>query len=242
MSTPLQPRGTLRSRFVPQAHADIFRRIGAGARNCDLGDEGLYLAEELVAADRWLGESDAAEAPGGNGLVENRRALMSGTASRRPRNSVVIPTQPHRVRDSTRADVPPRDRGVADSVRPESGTARPRNPPALRNRREAFRGTRTDPARSRITRRRGNPSRVPAAGSTPGMPLGHGARPAQGRISTSSPRAGVEVLTGSFRASTPADQEERERTVTEPSGSAVMTIARRDGLRAGSCAGGLRLR
>jgi exodeoxyribonuclease V alpha subunit len=59
MSTPLQPRGTLRSRFVPSSHADIFRRIGAGARTCDLGDEGLYLAEELVAADRWLGEQDA---------------------------------------------------------------------------------------------------------------------------------------------------------------------------------------
>ena len=59
MSTPLQPRGTLRSRFVPATSADIFRRIGAGARTCDLGDEGLYLAEELVAADRWLGEADA---------------------------------------------------------------------------------------------------------------------------------------------------------------------------------------
>ncbi|MDQ3337117.1 MAG: exodeoxyribonuclease V subunit alpha [Myxococcota bacterium] len=59
MSTPLQPRGTLRSRFVPSPYADIFRRIGAGARTCDLGDEGLYLAEELVAADRWLGEQDA---------------------------------------------------------------------------------------------------------------------------------------------------------------------------------------
>ncbi len=59
MSTPLQPRGTLRSRFVPTTTGDIFRRIGAGARTCDLGDEGLYLAEELVAADRWLGDADA---------------------------------------------------------------------------------------------------------------------------------------------------------------------------------------
>jgi exodeoxyribonuclease V alpha subunit len=58
MSTPLQPRGTLRSRFVPSTTNDIFRRIGVGARTCDLGDEGLYLAEELVAADRWLGEHD----------------------------------------------------------------------------------------------------------------------------------------------------------------------------------------
>ena len=59
MSAPLLPRGTLRSRFVPTTNADIFRRIGVGARTCDLGDEGLYLAEELVAADRWLGEGDA---------------------------------------------------------------------------------------------------------------------------------------------------------------------------------------
>lgn len=60
MSTPLLPRGTLRSRFAAApAHADIFRRIGVGARTCDLGDEGLYLAEELVAADRWLGDADA---------------------------------------------------------------------------------------------------------------------------------------------------------------------------------------
>ena len=36
----------------------MFRRLGIGARRCDLGDEGLYLAEEIVAADRWLGGSD----------------------------------------------------------------------------------------------------------------------------------------------------------------------------------------
>src|SRR5262245_32729658 len=59
MTSPLLPRGTLRSRFVPAPNADIFRRIGVGAHTCDLGDEGLYLAEELVAADRWLGEADA---------------------------------------------------------------------------------------------------------------------------------------------------------------------------------------
>nr|MBA3821389.1 AAA family ATPase [Deltaproteobacteria bacterium] len=59
MSTPLLPRGTLRSRFVSSTKADLFRKIGAGARSCDLGDEGLYLAEELVAADRWLGDADA---------------------------------------------------------------------------------------------------------------------------------------------------------------------------------------
>src|SRR5688500_2242035 len=36
----------------------MFRRLGIGAQRCDLGDEGLYLAEEIVAADRWLGGSD----------------------------------------------------------------------------------------------------------------------------------------------------------------------------------------
>ncbi len=64
MTAPLHPRGTLRSRFEPVA-SDVFRRLGIGARSCDLGDEGLYLAEELVAADAgWLGSgsSDQAEA------------------------------------------------------------------------------------------------------------------------------------------------------------------------------------
>lgn len=58
MTSPLQPRGTLRARFEPQAGADMFRRLGVGARSCDLGDEGLYLAEELVAADQWFGGRD----------------------------------------------------------------------------------------------------------------------------------------------------------------------------------------
>jgi exodeoxyribonuclease V alpha subunit len=75
VTTPLQPRGTLRARFSlrqaasmiapgaprgsdPQLSADMFRRLGVGARSCDLGDEGLYLAEELVAADQWFGGRD----------------------------------------------------------------------------------------------------------------------------------------------------------------------------------------
>jgi exodeoxyribonuclease V alpha subunit len=58
VTAPLQPRGTLRARFEPQPGADMFRRLGVGARSCDLGDEGLYLAEELVAADRWFGGRD----------------------------------------------------------------------------------------------------------------------------------------------------------------------------------------
>jgi exodeoxyribonuclease V alpha subunit len=55
----LHPRGSLRAKFAPIGDQDaIFRKLGVGARRCDLGDEGLYLAEEIVAADRWLGGSD----------------------------------------------------------------------------------------------------------------------------------------------------------------------------------------
>ncbi len=62
MTAPLHPRGTLRNRFEPVA-ADVFRRLAIGARSCDLGDEGLYLAEELVAADvGWLGSGEHPEA------------------------------------------------------------------------------------------------------------------------------------------------------------------------------------
>lgn len=57
--TTLHPRGTVRARFESTDPVDaVFRRLGIGARRCDLGDQGLYLAEELVAADRWLGGSD----------------------------------------------------------------------------------------------------------------------------------------------------------------------------------------
>ncbi len=58
MTTPLSPRGTLRACFEPPHGADMFRQLGVGAQSCDLGDEGLYLAEELVAADRWFGGRD----------------------------------------------------------------------------------------------------------------------------------------------------------------------------------------
>ena len=62
MSATLHPRGTLRARFEPVG-SDVFRRLGVGARSCDLGDEGLYLAEELVAADiGWLGSAEHPEA------------------------------------------------------------------------------------------------------------------------------------------------------------------------------------
>jgi exodeoxyribonuclease V alpha subunit len=66
VTQPLHPRGTLRARFAPgrggapsSIDDEVFRRLGVGARKCDLGDEGLYLAEELVEADRWLGGGDS---------------------------------------------------------------------------------------------------------------------------------------------------------------------------------------
>jgi exodeoxyribonuclease V alpha subunit len=63
MTATLDPRGTLRA-LVDRATVDddVFRRLGIGARRCDLGDQGLYLAEELVAADRWLDGPDQREA------------------------------------------------------------------------------------------------------------------------------------------------------------------------------------
>jgi exodeoxyribonuclease V alpha subunit len=56
MST-LRPSGTLRAKLTGERDS-MFRTLDVGARRCDLGDEGLYLAEEIVAADRWLGGSD----------------------------------------------------------------------------------------------------------------------------------------------------------------------------------------
>lgn len=63
MSQPLHPQGTLRARIERVGSGELFRRLGVGARSCDLGDQGLYLAEELVAADvGWLGANDQPEA------------------------------------------------------------------------------------------------------------------------------------------------------------------------------------
>jgi exodeoxyribonuclease V alpha subunit len=51
----LHPDGAIAARFGDGGGADdVFRRLEAGARRCDLGDEGLYLVEEIVHADRWL--------------------------------------------------------------------------------------------------------------------------------------------------------------------------------------------
>jgi exodeoxyribonuclease V alpha subunit len=58
VTAPLLPGGTLRARFEQRPCTDMFRQLGVGAKSCDLGDEGLYLAEELVAADQWFGGRD----------------------------------------------------------------------------------------------------------------------------------------------------------------------------------------
>ena len=63
MTQPLHPQGTLRARFERVGNGELFRKLGIGARSCDLGDEGLYLAEELVSSDSgWLGTSEQPEA------------------------------------------------------------------------------------------------------------------------------------------------------------------------------------
>ena len=63
MTQPLHPQGTLRARIERVGTGELFRKLGVGARSCDLGDEGLYLAEELVSSDAgWLGTSEQPEA------------------------------------------------------------------------------------------------------------------------------------------------------------------------------------
>jgi len=57
MTTALSPMGAVRRVFVGVDQRDdaLFRALGVGARRCDLGDAGLYLAEELVKWNDWLG-------------------------------------------------------------------------------------------------------------------------------------------------------------------------------------------
>lgn len=55
---PLSPLGAVRRRFSGDATDAFFRSLGVGAARCDLGDQGLYLAEELVQWNSWLGEED----------------------------------------------------------------------------------------------------------------------------------------------------------------------------------------
>jgi exodeoxyribonuclease V alpha subunit len=55
---PLSPAGTVAARFGGSDRDELFRFLGLGAARCDLGDQGLYLAEEIVRADRWLGPAE----------------------------------------------------------------------------------------------------------------------------------------------------------------------------------------
>jgi hypothetical protein len=57
-STPLSPLGAVRRRFAGDASDDFFRRLGVGAARCALGDQGLYLAEELVSWNPWMNDDD----------------------------------------------------------------------------------------------------------------------------------------------------------------------------------------
>ena len=63
----LRPDGTLRARFQPTARTDMFRRLGIGAKKCDLGDEGLYLAAALRAP------TDAAARESARAFLDTRR-------------------------------------------------------------------------------------------------------------------------------------------------------------------------
>jgi len=65
---PISPAGTVAVHFGGAAGqtaaggagaaSALFRRLGVGAARCDLGDQGLYLAEELVRADPWLADTE----------------------------------------------------------------------------------------------------------------------------------------------------------------------------------------
>ena len=55
---PLSPRGAVRRHLGGSGERGAdddawFRKLGIGARRCDLGDQGLYLAEELLGWSAW---------------------------------------------------------------------------------------------------------------------------------------------------------------------------------------------
>lgn len=56
--TPLSPLGAVRRRFAGDAGDAFFRQLGVGAARCDLGDQGLYLAEELVSWNPWMSDDE----------------------------------------------------------------------------------------------------------------------------------------------------------------------------------------
>lgn len=64
MNVRLHPRGAVVAALGETGGDDVFRRLGVGARRCDLGDEGLYLAEELLEADAWIRDAASRQALG----------------------------------------------------------------------------------------------------------------------------------------------------------------------------------
>jgi exodeoxyribonuclease V alpha subunit len=60
----LHPRGAVVAALGETGGDDVFRRLGVGARRCDLGDEGLYLAEELLESDAWIRDAASRQALG----------------------------------------------------------------------------------------------------------------------------------------------------------------------------------
>lgn len=65
MIVRLHPRGAVVAALGESGPGDdVFRRLGVGARRCDLGDEGLYLAEELLEADAWIRDAASRQALG----------------------------------------------------------------------------------------------------------------------------------------------------------------------------------
>lgn len=64
MNVRLHPRGAVVAALGETGGDDVFRRLGVGARRCDLGDEGLYLAEELLESDAWIRDAASRQALG----------------------------------------------------------------------------------------------------------------------------------------------------------------------------------
>lgn len=65
MTVRLHPRGAVVAALGEAGGGDdVFRRLGVGARRCDLGDEGLYLAEELLESDAWIRDAASRQAMG----------------------------------------------------------------------------------------------------------------------------------------------------------------------------------
>ena len=58
MTIPLSPLGAVRRTIAGDDADRFFRLLGIGAARCDLGDQGLYLAEELVAWNPLMTDED----------------------------------------------------------------------------------------------------------------------------------------------------------------------------------------